>query len=489
VETTIETLDGDRVRLTVAVDAAEFDTAVDAAFRRLAKEVRLPGFRPGKAPRKVLEARLGTGVGRQEALQSALPDYYGRALADLEVDAIDSPEIQITGGAEEGNLTFDAVIPVRPRPSVAGHGSLRVVIPVPFATDADIGSRLDLLRSRHSSLETVDRPAEDGDQVTIDIDGTHEGEAVDGLTAADYLYEVGGGAVVPEIDENLRGSSAGDILKFEAEHPEEDGVLRFRIEVKEVQVTVLPDVDDAFAATASEFDTAEELIADLRKRIDSMKRDQAAILVRDRTAEAVADLVEVQPPAALVEAEIDGRIRDLAMRLDSQGLKLERYLEAMGRDVDSLRDDFRESAEISSRVDLGLRAVAEAEGLEADDDLLGSYLDILASQSDSDVDTVRERLRESGRLLDVRADLRKQAALEWLLERVEIVDEDGNEVDRGILDPPEQPDGDEMTVPDGPDPTGEAGVSDRSANLSADQPTVEAGGAGQDDEVDEEEGV
>ena len=138
-----------------------------------------------------------------------------------------------------------------------------------------------------------------------------------------------------------------------------------------------------------------------------MKRDQAAILVRDRTAEAVADLVEIQPPAALVEAEIDGRIRDLAMRLDSQGLKLERYLEAMGRDVDSLRDDFRESAEISSRVDLGLRAVAEAEGLEADDDLLGSYLDILASQSDSDVDTVRERLRESGRLLDVRADLRK----------------------------------------------------------------------------------
>jgi FKBP-type peptidyl-prolyl cis-trans isomerase (trigger factor) len=203
----------------------------------------------------------------------------------------------------------------------------------------------------------------------------------------------------------------------------------------------------------------------------------------------VADLVEIQPPAALVEAEIDGRIRDLAMRLDSQGLELERYLEAMGRDVDSLRDDFRESAEISSRVDLGLRAVAEAEGLEADDDLLGSYLDILASQADSDVDTVRERLRESGRLLDVRADLRKQAALEWLLERVEIVDEDGNEVDRGILDSPQKPDRDETTVPDGPDPTGETGASDRSTDLSADQSPVEAGGAGQDDEVDEEEGV
>ncbi len=436
-ETTIETLDGDRVKLTVAVDAAEFDTAVEAAFKRLAREVRLPGFRPGKAPRKILEARIGSGAGRQEALQSALPDYYGRALAELEVDAIDSPEIQITGGAEEGDLTFDAVVPVRPRPALAGHGSLRVEIPAPGVTDEDVDSQLEMLREQQATLETVERPAVDGDQVTIDIDGTHNGEAVDGLTTTDYLYEVGAGAVVPEIDDNLRGSSTGDVVEFDADHPDGEGLLNFRIEVKEVQEKVLPEVDDAFAATASEFDTADELLADLRGRIDAMKRSQAGMLVRDRTAQAVADLVEVDIPESLVEAEIDGRIRDMAMRLHSQGLEFEQYLEAVGTDISALRDEYRESAEVSARVDLGLRAVAEAEGLDADQEDLDSYLQALADQAESDVSTVVEMLTGSGRVLEVRADLRKKAALDWLLERVEIVDEDGNEVDRSILETPE----------------------------------------------------
>ncbi len=416
-------MDGDRVKLTVAVDAAEFDTAVEQAFKRLAREVRLPGFRPGKAPRKILEARLGTGAGRQEALQSALPDYYGRAVSELEVDAIDSPEIEITGGVDEGGVTFDAVIPVRPRPSVAGHGSLRVEIPATTATDEEVDSQVQILRNQQSTLETVERSAVDGDQVTIDIDGTHQGEAVEGLTTTDYLYEIGAGAVVVEIDENLRGASAGDIVEFDADHPDGEGLLTFRIEVKEVHEKVLPEIDDAFAATASEFDTAAELLADLRERIDTMKRNQAGMLVRDRIAIAVANLVEVDIPEVLVEAEIDGRIRDMAMRLDAQGLEFEGYLEAVGSDIGSLREDYRETAEVSARVDLGLRAVAEAEGLDVEQEDLDSYLEMLASQTNSDVSAVAEMLTGSGRMIEVRADLRKQAALEWLLERVEIVDE------------------------------------------------------------------
>ena len=470
-ETTIETLDGDRVKLTVAVDAAEFDTAVEAAFKRLAKEVRLPGFRPGKAPRKILEARIGSGAGRQEALQSALPDYYGRALAELEVDAIDSPEIQITGGAEEGDLTFDAVIPVRPRPAVAGHGSLRVEIPTPGATDEDVDSQLQMLRNQQSTLKTVERPAVDGDQVTIDIDGTHDGEVVDGLTTTDYLYEVGAGAVVPEIDDNLRWASAGDTVEFDADHPDGEGLLNFRIEVKEVQEKVLPEIDDAFAAAASEFDTADELLADLRGRIDTMKKSQAGMLVRDRTAQAVADLVEVDIPEALVEAEIDGRIRDMAMRLHSQGLEFEHYLEAVGTDISALREEYRESAEVSARVDLGLRAVAEAEGLDADQENLDNYLQALAEQAESDVSTVVEMLTGSGRMIEVRADLRKQAALDWLLERVEIVDEDGNEVDRSILEAPEPEEAVTEAVHDEED---EMGETEASAGTDADGETAEA---------------
>lgn len=446
-ETTLENLDGDRVKLTVAVDETEFDVAVDAAFKRIAKEVRIPGFRPGKAPRKLLEARLGVGAGRQEAMQHALPDYYGRALVENEVDAIDQPEIEITGGAEEGPLTFDAVVPVRPRATVAGHGSLRVEIEGPEARDEDVQQQVDALRRQHGTLEDADRPAADGDQVTIDIEGSVDGEAVDGLTTSDYLYEVGAGAVVPEIDENLRGASAGDTLEFDAPHPEEeDSSLSFTIEVKAVQERVLPEADDAFAAEASEFETLADLEADLRERITTMRRRQAGMMARDRVAQAVADLVDVELPDALVEAEIDNRINEMAMRMGSQGIDFAGYMEAMGQDLGTMREEMREGAEVAARVDLGLRAVADAEGLEGDGEPLDEYLGMLAEQTGREADEIREALVSSGRMLELRADLRKQAALDWVLERAEIVDEDGNEVDRALLEPPEEPE--PIAIPD-----------------------------------------
>ncbi|MCP4851995.1 MAG: trigger factor [Actinomycetia bacterium] len=455
-DTTLETLDGDRVKLTVAVDETEFDVAVDAAFKRIAKEIRLPGFRPGKAPRKLLEARIGVAAGRQEALQQALPDYYGRALAENEVDAIDQPEIEITGGAEDGPLTFDAVVPVRPRAAVAGHGSLRVEIQAIEASDDDVTEQLDAIRRQHATLADTDRPADDGDQVTIDIEGSVDDEVVEGLTTSDYLYEVGAGAVVPEIDENLRGASAGDALEFDADHPEEDdATLSFRIEVKAVQTRVLPDADDAFAAEASEFETIEELTADLRDRITTMRRGQAGMTARDRTAQALADLIDMEIPPTLVESEIDGRINDMAMRMSSQGIDFATYMEAMGRDLATMRDELREGAEIAARVDLGLRAVADAESLSGEGEALDEYLQLLAEQTGGDVDGIRKALTSSGRMLEVKADIRKQAALEWVFERASIVDEEGNEVDRALLEPPKPVDEPEMAIPAADDEVGE----------------------------------
>jgi trigger factor len=464
VETTLEHLDGDRVRLTVAVAEDEFDVAVDAAFRKIAREVRLPGFRPGKAPRKLLEARLGKSTGRQEALHDALPDYYSRALVEHDVDAIASPEIEITGGQETGSLTFDAVVPVRPRATVAGHGSLRIEIPAPEATDEDVEQQLDALRHQHATLEAVERPADDGDQVTIDIDGRLDDEPVEGLTTNDYLYEVGAGAVVPEIDENLRGASAGDVLEFEAAHPEEDGTLAFRIVVSKVQARVLPELNDDFAAQASEFDTFVELEVDIRERITGLRRSQAGMMARERTAQAVADLVDMDVPPALVEVEIDNRINDMAIRMRSQGFDLSTYLEATGSDLESVRDELREGAEVSARVDLGLRAVAEAEGLEADGEPLEKYLMLLAAQAGGEVEDLRTALTESGRILEIRADLRKQAALDWVFDRAEIVDEEGNPVDRSLLESPEP----EIVVPDDdePIPTAADEVGETSSSAS-----------------------
>ena len=444
-ETTLESLDGDSIKLTVAVDETEFDSAVEAAFKRIAREVRIPGFRPGKAPRKLLEARIGVVAGRQEALQEALPEYYGKALAEHEVDAIDQPEIEITGGVEDGPLTLE--------------------IQAIEASEDDVAEQLDTIRRQYASLVDVDRAATDGDQVTIDIEGTVDGEPVEGLTTSNYLYEVGVGAVVPEIDENLRGASTGDTLEFDAEHPDEDedATLSFRIEVRSVQERVLPDADDAFAADASEFATIDELTADVRERITAMRRGQAGMMVRDRAAQAVADLVDLDIPVTLVESEIDGRINDMAMRMQSQGIDFAAYMEAMGQDLSTMRDEFREGAEVAVRVDLGLRAVADAEGLTGDGDALEEYLKKLSDQSGKDLEEIRDALSISGRMLEVKADISKQAALEWVLERAEIVDQNGEAVDRMLLEPVEPvdapPDGSESAIPADVETVGETGSS------------------------------
>ncbi|MEC9033819.1 MAG: trigger factor, partial [Actinomycetota bacterium] len=172
---TCETLEDNQIKLVITIDEQEFDEAIEKAFRRIAKEVRLPGFRPGKAPRKVLEARLGVGAGRSEAIQDAVPEYYVKALIEHRVDVIDSPSFEVTEGQDEGALTFEAIVPVRPQIVISDYDSLEVEIPNPVATDEEIDRQIDAMREQFATLEEVQRTVQDGDQVTIDISGTYEG--------------------------------------------------------------------------------------------------------------------------------------------------------------------------------------------------------------------------------------------------------------------------------------------------------------------------
>ncbi|MEO9223841.1 MAG: trigger factor, partial [Acidimicrobiales bacterium] len=255
-KTSVESLEGNKVKVSVEVPETEFESEIDAAFRRLAREVRIPGFRPGKAPRRILEARLGSDAAREEALRHSVPEYYAQAVRDEDVDVIAAPELEITGGADDGPIAFDAVVEVRPVVTVGGYDSLRVTVPGPDPSEEDIEHQIEHLREQFADLQTVDRAAADDDHVRIDIEGTQDDEPVSGLTAEDYLYPVGSGTVVPELDENLRGAKAGDTIEFVAEHPQPDEApVSFTLAVKEVKEKVLPDADDAWAAEASEFDT------------------------------------------------------------------------------------------------------------------------------------------------------------------------------------------------------------------------------------------
>jgi trigger factor len=432
-KTVVEPLEGNKVKLSVEIDEPEFERALDQAFRKIAREVRIPGFRPGKAPRRVLEARLGKDVARQEALKEALPDYYSRALHETDVDAIAAPEIDITAGQEDGPVAFDAVVEIRPQLKLAGYGGLRVTVPNPEVTEEDLTAQIDRLRNNFGELTPVARPARDGDFLTIDLKGTRHGEPVAGMSTDDLSYELGSGTVLPELDRELQGAKVGDILKFNAELP--DGPVSFQVLVKDVKEKVLPDVTDEWASEASEFETVEELRKDITDRMGTIKKVQAQLALRNQTVEALVELVTEDPPEALVESELERRAQDLAQRLQSQGATIPQYLEATGQSEEQLISELREGAAQAVKADLALRSVADAEQIEVSDAEVDTEIERLAERFGRKPAQLRRDLERNDQVSAVRSDLRKNKALDWVVDHVEIVDEEGQPIDRNLLSP------------------------------------------------------
>ena len=442
VKSSVEALEGNKVKLVVEVDETEFDKDVDLAFRKLAKEVRLPGFRPGKAPRKVLEAHIGTEFARQEAFRDGLPNYYVEAVKEHDVDVIAPPEIDITDGQDAGPVTFDAVVEVRPSVEIDGYSGFELEIPSPAVDDAEIDEQIERMLGQYGTLEDADRPAADGDRVSIDIEVLHEGEAVDGLTADDYLYQVGMGAVVPEMDENLIGASVGDELEFEAAHPdeEEEEPLHFAIKVKAVQETVLPTPDDDWAKENSEFDTLAELREDLTNRMSTTKINQAIAAQRNAAADKLVELMSDDDiPEALVTMEFENRVQDMSMRLQAQGLDFEQFLQFSGQSRDDALAGLRDQAQHSAKLDLALRALAAQENIEVSDAELDEEFTKVAEQVNRPLEDIRQEFADAGQLSAVRSDLQKSKALDWLIDNSSMVDEDGNAIQAADLEVPEDP--------------------------------------------------
>lgn len=465
------------VKLLVALDESEVDAHIDEAFKKIAKEIRLPGFRPGKAPRKVLEARIGKDYARGEAIREALPEYYRKAIIEHDVDVIAPPELDLTSGEEAGAVEFEAVVEVRPQVVVAGYQGLRIEIPALTASDAEIDKQVEQLRTQFSERVEVARAAADTDYVTMDIGGTHEGEPVEGLSAEDYTYEVGAGFVVDELDDHLRGAKVGDIVEFDAAHPDpdEDGELSFRVLVKKIEEKQLPDLDDAFASEASEFETADELIADTRQRLEEGKKSQANQLVADRTASALAQLVDTEIPEALVQDQIQRQLQDMAMRLAQQGMQIDQFLEATGQSVEDLAENMKEPAEQAARVDLALRAVVAAESMELTDDELQAEIDESAAQLGQDGAELRQAFEEGGQLSSLRSDILKQRAMDLLMESVEIVDEDGNTIDRADIEPVAESDDAESAPEQDKDISASAEPEPTEAATDATEPSADEG--------------
>jgi trigger factor len=432
--TSVEPLDGNKVRVSITVPSAEFEKAVDAAFRKLASEVKVPGFRPGKAPRRLLEARFGTGYAREQALRDALPGYYEQAIVAEGIDAIALPQIDITAGAEGGDVEFDAVVEVRPVVTLTGYEGLRIEVPSPTAPDEAIDAQVDALRERFADLTDSDDPLIDGSFGLIDIKAFSGEDVIDALSASDFLYEVGSGILVDELDRQLRGTRPGAILAFDATLPERFGdragqEVSFQVVVKEAKRKVLPDVNDEWVSEISEFDTVDALRADIATRLDLVAKIQTQMLVRDKVLEALAALVDIEVPETLVASEMERRLHDLAHRLEHQGVTIAQYLAATGQDQEAFLAALRESSTEAVRADLGLRAVVNQEGITVDDAEIDAEIDRLAARLEQKPEQVRRDLERRGVIQALRSELARGKALRFLIDHAEVVDEEGNPVD------------------------------------------------------------
>ncbi|HEY5165100.1 MAG TPA: trigger factor [Acidimicrobiia bacterium] len=437
--TSVEPLEGNKVRLRVAVPADEFEQAVDAAFRKLARQVKIPGFRPGKAPRQLLEARLGGEAAREQALRDSVPDYYAQAIEAEDIDVIAAPEIDITEGEDGGDVAFDAVVEVRPIVELAGYDPLRVEIPATEITDDAVEAQVDALRERFADLEDKTGPLADGDYAQIDIKAYVHDEVVDALSATDFLYEVGSGGLVPKLDEELRSKRVGDILKFNDQLPERFGdragdEVSFQVLIKETKRKILPEPTDEWASEVSEYDTVDALRDDARNRLSLVAKVRAQMLVRDKVLEAVAKLVDTEIPDALVTSETERRLHDLIHRLEHEGATLPDYLAATGQDQNAFVNQVRDGAIDAVRADLALRAVVNQEHIEATDEDVDQEVDRLAERLKAKPAKVRRDLERGGMFEAVRSDIARGKALQLLVDHADVVDESGNPVDLTLAD-------------------------------------------------------
>lgn len=433
-KSSVESLEGNKVKLYVEIDEAEFDNDIDRAFRTIAREVKLPGFRNGKVPRRVLEARIGLGPAREQALRDAIPAYLGRAVREHDVDLVATPEVNITGGAEEGLVEFEAACEVRPVITVPGYGGLRIELDSPVPSDDEIAEAEAAELRRAGVLKSVDRPAATGDFLTLDIAGTRDGDDVPGLNTEDWSYELGQGWIADDFDDRLVGASAGDVLEFTTPPKGTSDDVDFRVSITAVQELIVPEATDEWVAeNTGEFETVEEWRASIVDRLSERKLGGVRQQVMGKLTEALVALVDAEAPESMVQAEMRQQVQNLFRQLQMQGIDAGAWFSATGQSVDQLMENGRPQAEQSVKADLALRAIALAEGLDATEDDVEFEFARMALQFGQKEREIRRAYEQNDAVPDLMAQIRKSKAMDWLLHHVEMVDPEGTVIDRDLV--------------------------------------------------------
>ena len=426
--------------LTIRIENAELEDAKNKAARQMSKSMKIKGFRPGKAPRSMVERMVGEPTLRREAIDEALPELVGPAIEEAELEPATAPRIDDIRDAEDGAVDVDIRITLWPvLDAVPDFSGRTVAIEAPTVSDEEIEDQIDRLRDQYAELEDVERPADEGDFVMINISASANGEAIAEATAEDLLYEVGSASFMPGLDDILGGASPGDIREGPGTLPpgfgqDEPRQADLKVLVKGVRAKKLPEVTDDWVSDVSEFDTVDKLTDRIRTNLTVMKLDSADNAFRGKLIEELGDELSLEVPEALIDAEMEASYHNFAHTLEQQGIDLPNYLRIVGQNEQQFVDELKERAVRTLKTRILLDSIAAIEGLELADEELDDAIEAMSAEVNQDAETLKAALEESGRVEVLSGDILRRKALDRIAEAAVAVDDEGQHID---LRPPE----------------------------------------------------
>jgi trigger factor len=432
VKSTVEQLSPTRVRINVEVPFKELQPDFERAYKELAKQVRLPGFRPGKAPAKLLEARVGKEAILDQVINEALPSRYGQAVTESDVRPLGQPEIEVTKKEYGGELVFTAEVDVRPDFTLPDLSALKISVDPIKVSDEDVDTELQSLRARFGTLTGVERPVATGDFVSIDLSATIDGEDVPDASTQGLSHEVGSGQLIDGLDDAIVGLSAGDSKVFTTElaaGPHAGKQAEVTVTVGSVKERELPEPDDEFAQLASEFDTIDELKANLSEQVSRTKRVQQAEEIRTAALDALLEGVDMPLPEAIVQAQVDNTIHNALHGLEHDDAKLAEALEKQGTTREKFDADARTEAEKAIKTQLLLDALGDDLDIQVGQDDLTERLVMTSRQYGIQPQELLGYLQQQNQLPAMFADVRRGKTIAAAVEAATVSDTDGNVID------------------------------------------------------------
>ncbi|MDX6277738.1 MAG: trigger factor [Nocardioidaceae bacterium] len=430
-----ETLSPTRVKLTIEVPFEEFEPSLEAAYKTIGSQITIPGFRKGKVPSAIVDQRVGRPAVLDEAINSALPQWYNQALQDTKTQPLSQPDIDLAKFVDGEPIEITAELDVRPELILPDISKIEVTVEDAAVTDADVDLQLDALRERFATFSEVDRPIEDGDFVTIDLSASENGEPIEAAQAEGMPYTVGKAVMLEGLDEALIGLKAGESKTFSTQLVGElaGKDVDVTVTAKDVKQQQLPDIDDEFAQTASQFDTAEELKADLTERVTRGKRMEQANEARDLVLDEIVAKVDAPLPDALVADELNSRREQIMQQLAYAGIPLETYLEDEGQTAEEFEADLDRRVREALIAQFVLDQIVAAEEFGIDDAELSSHIMRRAQQSGEDPNSYIQHIMEHNHVPEMVSEVLRGKALASLVESAKVKDKSGNVIDLSRL--------------------------------------------------------